>query len=87
MTVPPGEKKDTASDASISLKSEGTDKPVKSVVGQFRQAGMSPFIKFYFDFPGAKSEVRVGDKRPVLLDCGGSSLRKTSSGESMACGT
>lgn len=67
LTLPPGERTDTASDASISLKGEGADKPLKSVVGQFRKAGLSPFITLYFDFSGAKSDVRVAEKRPVLL--------------------
>lgn len=67
VTLPPGERTDTASDASISLKGEGAGKPLKSVVGQFRKAGFDVFIKYYFDFSGAKSEVRVAEKHPVLL--------------------
>lgn len=68
VALPPGEKKaENASDAAISLKGEGTDKPLKSVVGQLRQAGGDLFITLYFDFPSAKADVRVAGKRPALL--------------------
>ena len=68
LTLPPGERTDPASDASISLKGEGAaNRPLQSVTGRFRKAGVDPFIQFYFDFSGAKSEVRVAEKRPVLL--------------------
>jgi hypothetical protein len=67
LIMPKGERTDPATDASISLKREGGNTPLKSVVGQFRKAGVDPFIQLYYDFAGARSDIRVAEKRPVLL--------------------
>ena len=67
LILPKGAGTDPAADASISLKREGGNTPLKSVVGQFRKAGMAPFIQLYYDFAGARSDIRMADKRPALL--------------------
>lgn len=67
LILPKGERADPGSDASISLKKDGGNTPLKSVVGQFRQAGFAPFIQLYYDFAGARCDTRTTDKQPVLL--------------------
>ena len=63
----PGERSDAGSDAAISVNVERINKPLRSVTGTFQKVGMKPFITFYFDFSGARSDVRVTERRPVLL--------------------
>jgi hypothetical protein len=67
LTLPAGERANPVLDSSISLKGQGSGTPIKSVVGQFRKAGMDPFITLWFDFVGSQSNLRVIEKRPVLL--------------------
>ncbi len=52
---------------SISLRAGASTVPLSVVGGHSRQAGGGPVLLFFFDFEGARAEVRTGDRKPSLL--------------------
>lgn len=57
----------TRSEGEVSLKTSGGSIPLHLAIGEVSSAGMGPFTNVFMNYPGLRSQVRTGDRRPTLL--------------------